>query len=463
MKNKTWSGRFKKQINEDVLDFSQSLTIDIVLYEADILVTEAHVEMLCKCGHITKKELRKIVSGLKKLRTLANNGELPWSVELEDVHMNIESALVDLIGEDGKKIHLGRSRNDLVATDIKIYLRELLDASVAAIRELRKTVTNLAVKYHSDIFPGYTHLQIAQPVTFGHHLLAWQEMISRDEERFINVRSMINSLPLGSAALSGTSLKLDRLMVAKKLGFDSVTKNSMDAVSDRDYIIDFAYSNTMTMMHLSRISEELILWMNPQFKLIEIDESFCTGSSIMPQKKNPDIPELVRGKSGSVYGNLMGLLVLLKGLPLTYNRDLQEDKNIIFESIDTTISSIDIINKLLKTLKLHKKRAYTLAESSFSTATDLAEYLSSKGVAFRDSHHIVGSVVKFCEGNNVSMDQLTLDEFKKFSKLIENDVYKCISVKHSVNVRTNVGSTSPKNVLKSARLVLSALKKSKRK
>ena len=463
MKNKTWSGRFKKQINEDVLDFSQSLTIDIVLYEADILVTEAHVEMLCKCGHITRKELRKIVSGLKKLRTLANNGELPWSVELEDVHMNIESALVDLIGEDGKKIHLGRSRNDLVATDIKIYLRELLDASVAAIRELRKTVTNLAVKYHSDIFPGYTHLQIAQPVTFGHHLLAWQEMISRDEERFRNVRSMINSLPLGSAAMSGTSLKLDRLMVAKKLGFDSVTKNSMDAVSDRDYIIDFAYSNTMTMMHLSRISEELILWMNPQFKLIEIDESFCTGSSIMPQKKNPDIPELVRGKSGSVYGNLMGLLVLLKGLPLTYNRDLQEDKNIIFESIDTTISSIDIINKLLKTLKLHKKRAYTLAESSFSTATDLAEYLSSKGVAFRDSHHIVGSVVKFCEENNVSMDQLTLDEFKKFSKLIENDVYKFISVKHSVNVRTNVGSTSPKNVLKSARHVLSALKKSKRK
>ncbi len=463
MKNKTWSGRFKKQINEDVLDFSQSLTIDIVLYEADILVTEAHVEMLSKCGHITRKELRKIVSGLKKLRTLANNGELPWSVELEDVHMNIESALVDLIGEDGKKIHLGRSRNDLVATDIKIYLRELLDASVAAIRELRKTVTNLAVKYHSDIFPGYTHLQIAQPVTFGHHLLAWQEMISRDEERFRNVRSMINSLPLGSAAMSGTSLKLDRLMVAKKLGFDSVTKNSMDAVSDRDYIIDFAYSNTMTMMHLSRISEELILWMNPQFKLIEIDESFCTGSSIMPQKKNPDIPELVRGKSGSVYGNLMGLLVLLKGLPLTYNRDLQEDKNIIFESIDTTISSIDIIDKLLKTLKLHKKRAYTLAESSFSTATDLAEYLSSKGVAFRDSHHIVGSVVKFCEENNVSMDQLTLDEFKKFSKLIENDVYKFISVKHSVSVRTNVGSTSPKNVLKSARHVLSALKKSKRK
>ena len=459
MKNKTWSGRFKKQINEDVLDFSQSLTIDIVLYEADILVTEAHAEMLCKCGHINQKELKKIISGLKKLRLLANNGELPWSVELEDVHMNIESALVDLIGEVGKKIHLGRSRNDLVATDIKIYLRELLDATVLEIREFRKTIATLAVKYHSDIFPGYTHLQIAQPVTFGHHLLAWQEMISRDEERFKNVRLMINSLPLGSAALSGTSLKLDRSMVAKKLGFDSVTKNSMDAVSDRDYVIDFAYSNTMIMMHLSRISEELILWMNPQFNLIEIDESFCTGSSIMPQKKNPDVPELVRGKSGSVYGNLMGILVLLKGLPLTYNRDLQEDKNIIFESIDTTISSIDIINKLVKTIKLNKQRAYSLAESSFSTATDLAEYLSSKGVAFRDSHHIVGSVVKFCEENNVTMDQLTVEEFNKFSKLIESDVYKCISVTHSVNARKNAGSTSPKNVLKNARLILATLKK----
>ena len=463
MKNKTWSGRFNKQINEDVLDFSQSLTIDIVLYEADILVTEAHVEMLCKCGHLNQKELTKIRRGLRKLRLQANNGELPWSVALEDVHMNIENALVDHIGEVGKKIHLGRSRNDLVATDIKIYLRELLDITTAEIRALRKTIATLAVKYHADIFPGYTHLQIAQPVTFGHHLLAWQEMISRDEERLKNVRSMLNVLPLGSAALSGTSLKLDRSMVAKKLGFDSVTRNSMDAVSDRDYIIDYAYSNTMIMMHLSRISEELILWMSPQFKLIEIDESFCTGSSIMPQKKNPDVPELVRGKSGSVYGNLISLLVLLKGLPLTYNRDLQEDKNIIFESIDTTISSLDIINKLIKTLKLNKKTAHTLAGSSFSTATDLAEYLSSKGVPFRDSHHIVGNVVKFCEENKVSMDQLTLDEFNKFSKLIESDVYNHISLEYSVNARKNVGSTSPNNVLKNAKFVLDTLKKNSRK
>ena len=463
MKNKTWSGRFKKQINEDVLDFSQSLTIDIVLYEADISVTEAHVEMLSKCGHISQKELKKIKVGLKKLRQLADNGELPWSVELEDVHMNVESALVDLIGELGKKIHLGRSRNDLVATDIKIYLRQLLDVTIGEIRELRKTIATLAVKYHASIFPGYTHLQIAQPVTFGHHLLAWQEMISRDEVRLQNVRTMINTSPLGSAALSGTSLKLDRAMVAKKLGFDNITKNSMDAVSDRDYVVDYAYSNTMIMMHLSRISEELILWMNPQFKLIEIDEGFCTGSSIMPQKKNPDVAELVRGKSGSVYGNLMSLLVLLKGLPLTYNRDLQEDKNIIFESIDTTISSIGIINKLIKTLKLNEKNAYSLADSSFSTATDLAEYLSSKGVAFRDSHHIVGAIVKYCEKSNVSMDELSIEEFNKYSKLIENDVYHYISVEHSVSARKNIGSTSPKNVLKNAKSVLTSLQKKKAK
>ncbi len=463
MKNKTWSGRFKKQINEDVLDFSQSLTVDIVLYEADILVTEAHVEMLYECGHISLKEMRKIRAGLKKLRSLANNGELPWSVEFEDVHMNIENALVDLIGEVGKKIHLGRSRNDLVATDMRIYLRELLDVTSAEIREFRKTITNLAVKYHANIFPGYTHLQIAQPVTFGHHLLAWQEMMARDEQRLNNVKSMINVMPLGSAALSGTSLKLDRSMVAKKLGFDGVTKNSMDAVSDRDYIVDFAHANAMTMMHLSRISEELILWMNPQFNLIEIDESFCTGSSIMPQKKNPDVLELVRGKSGAVYGNLMSLFVLLKGLPLTYNRDLQEDKNIIFESIDTTISSIDIINKLMQTLKLNKENAHYLAETSFSTATDLAEYLSAKGVAFRDSHHIVGSVVKYCESKNMSMKQLTIQEFNTFSKLIDNDVYKYISVEHSVSARKNIGSTSPKNVLKNAKQVLSTLHKNKTK
>ena len=459
MKNKTWAGRFTRKINDDVLDFSQSLTIDIVLYEADIMTTLVHVEMLCKCGHIKKNEFTKIKSGLNKIRTLARKGELPWSIELEDVHMNIENSLVEQIGDVGKKIHLGRSRNDLVTTDMRIYLRELVDVMILEVRNIQKTLATLALKYSKSIFPGYTHLQIAQPVTFGHHLMAWQAMISRDEIRLKNTREMINVLPLGSAALSGTSLKIDRKFVAKKLQFNSTSNNSMDAVSDRDYMIDLAYTNSMIMLHLSRISEELVLWMNPQFNLIDIDEGFCTGSSIMPQKKNPDVPELVRGKTGSVYGNLIGLLTVLKGLPLTYNRDLQEDKNLIFESVDTTISSIDIINKLIKTLKLNKKQALSLAESSFSTATDLAEYLSAKGVAFRDSHHIVGKIVKSCEKRSISMKEMTLKEFKTFSDLIEKDIYKKISVENSVTSRKNFGSTSPQNVEKLANLVLSEISK----
>jgi len=363
------------------------------------------------------------------------------------------------MGDVGKKIHLGRSRNDLVTTDMRIYLRELVDVMIFEVRNIQKTLATLALKYSKSIFPGYTHLQIAQPVTFGHHLMAWQAMISRDEIRLKNTREMINVLPLGSAALSGTSLKIDRKFVAKKLQFNSISNNSMDAVSDRDYMIDLAYTNSMIMLHLSRISEELVLWMNPQFNLIDIDEGFCTGSSIMPQKKNPDVPELVRGKTGSVYGNLIGLLTVLKGLPLTYNRDLQEDKNLIFESVDTTISSIDIINKLIKTLKLNKKQALSLAESSFSTATDLAEYLSAKGVAFRDSHHIVGKIVKSCEKRSISMKEMTLKEFKTFSDLIEKDIYKKISVENSVTSRKNFGSTSPQNVEKLANLVLSEISK----
>ncbi len=463
MKNKTWAGRFTRKINDDVLDFSQSLTIDIVLYEADILSTLVHVEMLCKCGHIKKNEYTKIKSGLIKIRNLARKGELPWSIELEDVHMNIENSLVEHIGDLGKKIHLGRSRNDLVTTDMRIYLRELVDVMTKEVRELQKTFATLAIKYCDSLFPGYTHLQIAQPVTFGHHLMAWQAMLSRDEIRLRNTRRIINILPLGSAALSGTSLKIDRNFVAKKLQFDSAATNSMDAVSDRDYMIDLAYTNSMIMLHLSRISEELVLWMNPQFNLINVDEGFCTGSSIMPQKKNPDVPELVRGKTGLVYGNLIGLLTVLKGLPLTYNRDLQEDKNLIFESVDTTISCIDIINKLLKTLKLNKKQALAFAESSFSTATDLAEYLSEKGVAFRDSHHIVGEIVKYCENRSIRMKEMTLKEFKKFSDLIGEDVYERISAEHSVRSRKNFGSTSPKNVEKAAKLVLSQISKAKSK
>ena len=415
MKNVTWSSRFTKQIDSEVLDFSQSLNIDIVLYNSDIKVTTAHVEMLSNCGHITIAEKKKIINGLKKVNKLADTGKLDWSVEYEDVHMNIENALVALIGDVGKKIHLGRSRNDLVTTDLRLYLRDFIDIYLDKIREIQHVLAKSAAQHSSSLFPGFTHMQVAQPVTFGHHLLAWSEMLYRDELRLTNTRELLNTMPLGSAALSGTSLKINRDMIAKKLGFKTVTKNSMDAVSDRDYVCDFAYTNSMIMMHLSRICEELVLWSNPQFGLIDLDESFCTGSSIMPQKKNPDVAELIRGKTGGVYGNLFGLLTLMKGLPLTYNRDMQEDKSLILDSIDTTLSCLSLLPRMISTMTLNKKKSALIAASSFSTATDIAEYLSKKGMPFRTSHHKVGDIVKFCEKNNKQLGDLTLEELKAVS------------------------------------------------
>ena len=463
MKNNTWSGRFTTDIDSDVLEFSQSLSVDIVLYDVDIHVTQTHAEMLYKCKHITKTDFQKISSGLNKVKKLADQGKLPWTVKLEDVHMNIENCLVKMIGPLGKKIHLGRSRNDLVTTDLRIYLRELSEFTILKLNSLRLSLAKLAKKHSTDLFPGYTHLQIAQPVVFGHHLLAWAEMFERDVFRLQHVISMMNVLPLGSAAMSGTSLKIDRKFVAKKLGFSKLSTNSMDAVSDRDYVIDLAYSNSIIMMHLSRICEEIVLWMNPQFDLIDVDQSFCTGSSIMPQKKNPDVAELVRGKTGSVYGNLVGLLTLMKGLPLTYNRDLQEDKEQVFNSVDTTISCIEIMAKMIPTVILNKKRSTELAGSAFSTATDIAEYLSIKGMPFREAHHLVGKIVKFCEDNRCSLDEVSQDSFKKFSKLIDDDIYTKINPSNTVKSRSNKGDTSPKLVEKEAVRLIKELKKFEKK
>ena len=302
-------------------------------------------------------------------------------------------------------------------------------------------------------------MQVAQPVTFGHHLLAWNEMLFRDEKRLLNTRNILNEMPLGSAALSGTSLKIDRKMVAKELGFKGITTNSMDAVSDRDYVCDFAYTNSMIMMHLSRISEELVLWMNPQFGLVELDESFCTGSSIMPQKKNPDVPELIRGKAGSVYGSLIGLLTLMKGLPLTYNRDMQEDKTLILESIDITMSCLSLLPRLISTMKLNKAKGKEVAASFFSTATDLAEYLSKKGMPFRLSHHVVGDIVKYCEKNNLELTDLSIDQLKNFSPLISKDIYKALDPMICIKSRTGIGETSPSSVTKQANAILARLKK----
>ena len=459
MKNVTWSSRFTKQIDAEVLEFSQSLNIDIVLFSSDIRVTMAHVDMLESCGHISSSEKKKINNGLKKVQKLAEKGKLKWSVDYEDVHMNIENALVSIIGDVGKKIHLGRSRNDLVATDLRLYLRDFIDLYIDHLRNIQFALANLAIKHSDSLFPGFTHMQVAQPVTFGHHLLAWSEMIHRDEIRIQNNRESINIMPLGSAALSGTSLKINRLMVAKALGFKSITKNSMDAVSDRDFVCDFAYANSMIMMHLSRMCEELVLWMNPQFGLVELDEGFCTGSSIMPQKKNPDVAELIRGKTGGVYGSLVGILTLMKGLPLTYNRDMQEDKSILFESIDTTMSCLSLMPRMISTMLLNKDNAFKIASSSFSTATDLAEYLSQKGMPFRTSHHVVGDIVKFCEKKSIQLKDLSLEDLRKFSDLIGPDIHDILDPLTSVKKRNGIGETSPQSVKREASIILKRLKK----
>ena len=458
MKKTTRASRFTKKIDSEVLEFSESLTVDIVLLEADLKVTSAHVEMLAKCRLITKKELAIILSGLKKIKEAVKKDKFPWSYEFEDVHMNIENYLSKTIGDVGKKIHMGRSRNDLVTTDLRVYLRDFLDIFLVKLRDLQYALSKMAVIHSNSLFPGYTHLQVAQPVTFGHHLLAWNEMMFRDEKRLMNTRDLINIMPLGSAALSGTPYQIDREFVAKKLGFDSLSANSMDAVSDRDYVCDFAYANSMIMLHLSRICEELVLWTNPQFNLITLDESFCTGSSIMPQKKNPDIPELIRGKAGGVFGDLIALISLMKGLPLTYNRDMQEDKKIIFDSIEVVLSCLNIMPRLILTMTLNEKRAEQISASSFSTATDLADYLCLKGMPFRNAHNIVGEIVKFCEKKSIQLHDCSLAQLQKFSKSIKDDVYKSLDVENSIKSRDGIGETSPKSVSAQAHTNLKRLK-----
>ena len=458
MKNSTWSGRFKKGLDEEVLEFSESISIDHLLFDADIKVSIAHAEMLAECKIITNKESKLLIKGLKKVRDKYNNGKLSLSIKYEDVHMNIEQALIKEIGEVGKKIHMGRSRNDLVSTDFRLYLRDCSDLILKKIRDTRYALALSAGTYSHVIFPGYTHLQLAQPVTFGHHLLAWHEMLVRDEDRILQMQGRLNILPLGSAALSGTTYKIDRKSVAKKLGFKTVSNNSMDSVSDRDFVCDLAYACSMIMMHLSRISEELIYWLSTHIKLVDIDEAFCTGSSIMPQKKNPDVPELIRGKSATVIGSLSSILVLLKGLPLTYNRDLQEDKAIIIESISTVVSCLSLMPRLVLTLEVDEQRALDFSKQDYSNATDLADYLSMKGVPFRTSHEIVGKIVKFAESKKINLADIKLDDYVKFSTKISKDVYNFIDIEKSIHNKKALGSTSPSNVSKESKRILTALK-----
>ena len=447
---KPWGGRFSGPTDSFVEQFTESVSYDQRLAHYDIMGSIAHAQMLEKIKVISKKESSEIVNALKEIEKEIQSDRFVWSTALEDVHMNIESALVDRIGDIGKKLHTARSRNDQVATDIRLYLRDEVDEITLKINEVINALLNLAEEHHGTIMPGMTHMQSAQPVTFGHHLLAWVEMLLRDRSRLQDCRKRINVLPLGSAALAGTTFPIDRNYVAKILGFDEVTQNSLDAVSDRDFAVEFLASGSLIMMHLSRFSEEIVFWMSQRNHFIDLDDAWCTGSSIMPQKKNPDIPELVRGKTGRVYGDLMALLTLMKSQPLAYNRDNQEDKENLFNAVDIVKSCLIAYTGSISAISVNQNAMYEAAQAGFSTATDLADYLVAKGLPFRDAHEVVGKVVQYLIENNKTLkkDDMPLSELEKFSNLIEADVFDILTLEGSVSARDHIGGTSPTQVKK---------------
>jgi len=443
-----WGGRFAEKTASAVAAFTASIHYDARLYRHDIAGSRAHAKMLAKQGLISAKERDQIVKGLGQIEREIEAGTFVFRPELEDIHMNIEKALVEKIGPAGEKLHTARSRNDQVALDVRLYLREECRDLIELLTELQKSFVILARKYQHAVMPGYTHLQRAQPVLVAHHLLAYYEMFGRDRERLSDGLKRINVMPLGAAALAGTGLPIDREFVAKELGFPKVTANSMDTVGDRDFIIEFMSAASLVQIHLSRLSEELVLWTTEEFSFVTLADSFCTGSSIMPQKKNPDIPELIRGKSGRVVGNLMSLLMLLKGLPMTYNRDLQEDKEPLFDTVDTVSQSVAIMAQLLANLTFNEARLAAGLGGGYMTATDLADYLVRKNIPFRQAHAIVGRTVAFCLSKGKELTELTLQELRKFSEVIEADVFKVLSIEGSVASRISLGGTSGKMVAK---------------
>ncbi len=443
---KPWSGRFTASTNEFVEAFTASVGFDKRLYAYDIMGSIAHAEMLAKVGVLTTLECQQIVMGLEEIKQEIEQGQFNWSVALEDVHMNIESRLTAKIGVVGKKLHTGRSRNDQVATDIRLYLRHEIDLIINELNRLLGALSCLAAREAETIMPGFTHLQSAQPITFGHHLLAWCEMLLRDRERLVDCRKRVNCMPLGAAALAGTTYPIDREYTAKLLGFEQIASNSLDAVSDRDFAIEFTAAAALLMMHLSRFSEELILWSSAQFDFIELSDAFCTGSSIMPQKKNPDVPELVRGKTGRVYGHLYSLLTLMKSQPLAYNKDNQEDKEPLFDTVDTLRGSLKVYADMIPGLQVKADKMRQAAKSGFTTATDLADYLVRKGVAFRDAHEIVGKAVRYCIERQCDLPDLELSIFKNFSDVIEQDVFDVLTLEGSVAARNHLGGTAPEQV-----------------
>ncbi len=454
---KPWGGRFTEPTDAFVEQFTASVDFDQRLYYHDIQGSIAHATMLAKVEVLTDAEKNQIIEGLTEIQAEIEAGEFQWSVTLEDVHMNIEARLTDKIGITGKKLHTGRSRNDQVATDIRLYLRDEIDVIAAEITRLQQGMATLAKREANTIMPGFTHLQTAQPVTFGHHILAWNEMLQRDYERLLDCRKRVNIMPLGAAALAGTTYPIDRELTAKLLGFDRPSTNSLDSVSDRDFAIEFCSFASLVMIHLSRCSEELILWASAQFNFIDLPDRFCTGSSIMPQKKNPDVPELVRGKSGRVTGHLFSLLMLMKSQPLAYNKDNQEDKEPLFDVLDTIKGCLRAYADMVPAIQVKAENMREAARRGFSTATDLADYLVVNGVAFRDAHEVVGKAVAYGIEQEKDLSDMSLDELQQFSDQIHADVFDVLTLEGSVNARDHLGGTAPKQVLAATEKVLTNL------
>ncbi len=444
---KLWGGRFSEATDAFVEAFTASVGFDQRLYAHDIAGSLAHARMLASVGVLTEAEAETITAGLAAIRSEIESGTFDWSVAREDVHMNIEARLIERIGEVGKKLHTGRSRNDQVATDIRLWLRDAIDALMTELRRYQRGLLDLAEREHATVMPGFTHLQTAQPVTFGHHMMAWYEMLERDAERLADCRRRVNRLPLGAAALAGTSYPLDRELTARLLGFDGICRNSLDAVSDRDFAIEFTAAAALIMMHLSRQAEELILWTSAQFSFIDLPDRFCTGSSIMPQKKNPDVPELVRGKTGRVYGHLMGLLTLMKGQPLAYNKDNQEDKEPLFDTVDTLAGCLRAFADMVPNLNVNAENMLDATRRGFATATDLADYLVGKGLAFRDAHEVVGRAVRLASERGCDLADLALQELRSFDERIDGDVYVLLTPEGSAAARDLLGGTAPAQVL----------------
>ncbi|UCE90321.1 MAG: argininosuccinate lyase [Pseudomonadota bacterium] len=443
---KPWSGRFTEPTDAFVEAFGASVGFDKRMYRHDIAGSIAHARMLAHVGVLTADECSAIVEGLQDIQLDIERGEFAWTIALEDVHMNIEARLTDRIGDVGKKLHTARSRNDQVATGMRLYLRDEIDTIAAELKRLQEGVLEVAEREAETIMPGFTHLQIAQPVTFGHHMLAWFEMLMRDHERLAACRRRVNVMPLGAAALAGTSYPVDREFTARELGFEGIAENSLDAVSDRDFVIEFVAAAATLMMHLSRFSEELVLWSSAQFDFVDLGDSFCTGSSIMPQKKNPDVPELVRGKAARVQGHLVALLTLMKGQPLAYNKDNQEDKEPLFDTVDTVRGSLRVYADMLRQMQVKRENLYAAALRGYATATDLADYLVRKGVAFRDAHSIVGQAVRFGIDNGKDLSEMSIDELRGFSDIIDDDVFAVLTLEGSVAARDHLGGTAPVQV-----------------